>query len=134
MEDVPASYNTYTTPLTTRYASPEMCSLFSPVTRHSTWRKLWLDLARAEKELGLAIPDEAITQMEQHLQLTLQDWKTAEQEEKIRRYETFILPDWVDKGRHDVMAHVHAFGEVAPAAAGIIHLGATSCFVGISPI
>jgi adenylosuccinate lyase len=86
MDDVPASYNTYTTPLTTRYASPEMCSLFSPAKRHSTWRKLWLDLARAEKELGLAIPDDAITQMEAHLQLTMQDWKTAEQEEKVRRY------------------------------------------------
>ena len=83
---VPPQYNTYTTPLTTRYASKEMCSLFSPATRHKTWRKLWLDLARAEKELGLEIPDEAITQMENHLTLTLQDWKTAEQEEKVRRY------------------------------------------------
>jgi adenylosuccinate lyase len=117
MDDIPSHYKTYTTPLTTRYASPEMCSLFSPATRHKTWRKLWLDLATAEKELGLDIPSEAITQMENHLELTLKDWKTAEQEEKIRR--------------HDVMAHVHAFGQVAPAAAGIIHLGATSCFVGI---
>ena len=85
-DEVPPQYNTYTTPLTTRYASPEMCSLFSPATRHKTWRKLWLDLAKAEKELGLEIPEEAITQMEQHLTLSLEDWKTAEHEEKIRRY------------------------------------------------
>jgi adenylosuccinate lyase len=84
--DIPPQYNTYTTPLTSRYASPEMCTLFSPATRQKTWRKLWLDLARAEKELGLEIPAEAITQMEQHLTLTLEDWKIAEQEEKIRRY------------------------------------------------
>ena len=84
--DIPTRYDTYTTPLTTRYASSEMCSLFSPATRHKTWRKLWLDLARAEKELGLEIPDEALTQMEEHLVLTLEDWKTAEHEEKIRRY------------------------------------------------
>jgi len=89
MTDVPPQYNTYTTPLTSRYASPEMCKLFSPATRHSTWRKLWLDLARAEKELGLEIPEDAINQMEQHLELTLQDWKTAEQEEKVRRYRPY---------------------------------------------
>jgi adenylosuccinate lyase len=82
---MPDKYNTYTTPLTSRYASPEMCSLFSPATRHKTWRKLWLDLARAERELGLDIPEQAILQMEQHLELTMEDWKTAEQEEKIRR-------------------------------------------------
>lgn len=87
--DIPPQYNTYTTPLTSRYASPEMCTLFSPATRHATWRKLWLDLARAEKELGLDIPDDAITQMEQHLTLTMEDWKCAEQEEKVRRYVSF---------------------------------------------
>lgn len=116
--DLPQKYTIYTTPLTSRYASPEMCSLFSTSTKHNTWRKLWLNLATAEKELGLDIPDEAIKQMEEHLILTLDDFKIAEHEEKVRR--------------HDVMAHVHAFGQVAPAAAGIIHLGATSCFVGIS--
>ena len=84
-DDVPRQYKTYTTPLTTRYASSEMCALFSPATRHATWRRLWLNLARAEKELGLDIPDEAIVQMEEHLTLTLQDWETAEHEEKIRR-------------------------------------------------
>jgi hypothetical protein len=83
---VPAQYETYTTPLTSRYASKEMCTLFSPATRHSTWRTLWLNLARAEKELGLEIPDDAITQMEEHLVLTMDDWRTAEHEEKIRRY------------------------------------------------
>jgi adenylosuccinate lyase len=83
-----SKYDTYTTPLTSRYASPEMCSLFSPQRRHSTWRKLWLDLARAEKELGLDISDEAIEQMAQHLELTAEDWSVAEQEEKIRRYDT----------------------------------------------
>ena len=85
MSDVAPQYNTYTTPLTSRYASQEMCKLFSPATRHKTWRKLWLDLATAEKELGLEIPDEAITQMKQHLDLTAEDWKVAEQEEKVRR-------------------------------------------------
>ena len=84
--EAPPHYNTYTTPLTLRYASDEMCTLFSPSTRHKTWRKLWLDLARAEMELGLDIPDEALKQMEEHLSLTLEDWKTAEEEEKIRRY------------------------------------------------
>jgi len=84
-DDVPGQYKTYTTPLTTRYASPEMCTLFSPARRHATWRRLWLNLARAEKELGLDIPEAAIAQMEEHLTLTLQDWKTAEHEEKIRR-------------------------------------------------
>jgi|SRR5579859_4809592 len=83
---IPPHYNTYTTPLTTRYASKEMCTLFSPATRHATWRKLWLDLARAERELGLDIPAEAIEQMEQHLELTMEDWKCAEEEEKVRRY------------------------------------------------
>jgi adenylosuccinate lyase len=143
-EAIPVQYNTYTTPLTTRYASPEMCALFSPATRHMTWRKLWLNLAHAEKELGLEISDHAIRQMEEHLVLTMDDWKTAENEEKIRRYPAhFLLPRSVlplvlgfisnrfyNGYRHDVMAHVHAFGQVAPAAAGIIHLGATSCFVG----
>src|ERR1700721_1412189 len=78
-------YNTYTTPLTSRYASPEMCQLFSPAKRHQTWRELWYNLARAEKELGLDIPDDAIDQMAQHLTLTTEDWKTAEHKEKIRR-------------------------------------------------
>lgn len=92
-----------------------MLRLFSPQTRASTWRQLWVWLAEGEKELGLDISDEAIAQMKAHLVLTEQDFKTAAVEETRRR--------------HDVMAHVHAYGLVAPAAAGIIHYGATSCYV-----
>lgn len=106
---------TYQTPLASRYASKEMSSLFSNATRFGTWRQLWLWLAQAEKQLGLPISDEAIEQMKAHLELTEQDFKVAEVEEKRRR--------------HDVMAHVHAFGEVAPAAAGIIHWGGTFPFL-----
>ncbi|KAJ7657804.1 L-Aspartase-like protein [Mycena polygramma] len=106
---------TYQTPLSSRYASKEMAHLFSPAHRFSTWRTLWLNLAIAEKELGLPIPDDAITQMKENLHLTSEQFDVAAEEEKKRR--------------HDVMAHVHTFGTVAPAAAGIIHLGATSCFV-----
>jgi adenylosuccinate lyase len=104
------------TPLDSRYSSDEMKKLFGARSRHSTWRQLWLWLAQAEKEVGLeGISDEAIAQMADHLTLTDDDFAVAAVEEKRRR--------------HDVMAHVHAFGQVAPAAAPIIHLGATSCFV-----
>lgn len=99
----------YQTPLASRYASPEMAQLFSNKTRFRTWRQLWVWLARAEKQLGLPISDEAISQMEAHLDLTEEDFRVAAEEERRRR--------------HDVMAHVHAFGQVAPAAAGIIHWG-----------
>ncbi|KAK7039176.1 adenylosuccinase ade13 [Paramarasmius palmivorus] len=99
----------------TRYASDEMAHLFSPSNRFYTWRKLWLNLAIAEKQLGLPISDEAIEQMKANLKLTPDQFEIAAEEEKKRR--------------HDVMAHVHTFGRVAPAAAGIIHLGATSCYV-----
>ncbi len=92
-----------------------MLSLFNPRTRATTWRQLWIWLAEAQKELGLNISDEAITQMQNHKVMTDADFETAAVEEKRRR--------------HDVMAHVHAYGIVAPAAAGIIHWGATSCFV-----
>ncbi|EAU87697.1 adenylosuccinate lyase [Coprinopsis cinerea okayama7 len=109
------AFETYQTPLSSRYASKEMAHLFSPAKRFSTWRELWLNLAIAEKELGLPIPDEAIEQMRNNLQLTPEQFEIAAAEEKKRR--------------HDVMAHVHTFGKVAPAAAGIIHLGATSCYV-----
>lgn len=106
---------TYTTPLTGRWSSSEMSHLFSKENRHSTWRKLWLYLAESEKELGVeGITDEALTQMREHLTLTEKDFAVAAVEEKLRR--------------HDVMAHVHAFGQVAPAAAGIIHYGVSrSC-------
>ncbi|KAI0033498.1 adenylosuccinate lyase [Vararia minispora EC-137] len=106
---------TYQTPLSSRYASKEMAHLFSAENRFHTWRKLWLNLAIAEKRLGLHISDEAIQQMEASLHLDSAQFEIAAQEEKKRR--------------HDVMAHVHTFGIVAPAAAGIIHLGATSCYV-----
>ena len=91
-----------------------MSSLFSPRKRFSTWRQLWIWLAEAQKELGLDISQEAISQMKEHVSLTAEDFQVAETEEKKRR--------------HDVMAHVYAFGQVAPAAAGIIHWGATSCY------
>ena len=107
-------YDVYTNPLSTRYASPEMQRLFSEQRKFSMWRRLWLALAEAQKELGLAISDEAIAQMRAHLDDI--DFPVAEAYER--------------KFRHDVMAHIHAFGDVAPAARGIIHLGATSQFVG----
>lgn len=112
----PSPYDAYQTSLTGRYCSPEMAKLFSQRSRHSTWRQLWLYLAESESELGLDfITPEALEQMRQHLVVTDSDFEIARVEEKRRR--------------HDVMAHVHAFGAVAPAAAGLIHTGATSCFV-----
>lgn len=111
-----SDYDKYLTPLSARYASKEMSALFSMRNRFSTWRKLWLNLAIAEKELGLdVITDEAIAQMRQHLTITDEEIAQASAQEAIVR--------------HDVMAHVHTFGQTCPAAAGIIHLGATSCFV-----
>ncbi|AOW31325.1 adenylosuccinate lyase [Candida albicans P57072] len=111
-----SEYDKYSTPLSSRYASEEMSKIFSLRNRFSTWRKLWLNLAIAEKEVGLSvITDEAIEQMKQHLEITDKEIQDAAVEEA--------------KVRHDVMAHVHVFGETCPSAAGIIHLGATSCFV-----
>ncbi|KAM9917844.1 hypothetical protein OXX59_009071 [Metschnikowia pulcherrima] len=110
------SYDSYSTPLSSRYASEEMSSIFSLRNRFSTWRKLWLNLAIAEQKVGLSvITNEAIEEMQAHLQITDEEIAAASKEEA--------------KVRHDVMAHVHVFGETCPAAAGIIHLGATSCFV-----
>lgn len=111
-----SEYDKYSTPLSSRYASEEMSKIFSLRNRFSTWRKLWLNLAIAEKEVGLSvITDEAIEQVKQHLEITDKEIQDAAVEEA--------------KVRHDVMAHVHVFGETCPLAAGIIHLGATSCFV-----
>ncbi|KAH8821278.1 adenylosuccinate lyase [Xylogone sp. PMI_703] len=111
-----SDFDTYKTPLDSRYSSAEMKKLFSARSRHSTWRKLWYFLAQSQKEVGLeGISDEALAQMAAHLTVTDEDFAVAAAEEKIRR--------------HDVMAHVHAFAQVAPAAAPIIHLGATSCYV-----
>jgi adenylosuccinate lyase len=103
----------YRNPLTERYASPEMSRIFSPAFKFGTWRRLWLALAEAQQALGLEIPDEAIGQMREHLDDIDLD-AAAEHERRLR---------------HDVMAHVHHFGDMAPAARPFIHLGATSCFV-----
>ena len=103
----------YESPLSSRYASKYMLNLFSSDTRYQTWRKLWVALAKAEKEFGLPITVEQIAEMEEHL--TEIDYECVKQREK--------------EVRHDVMAHVYAYGKVAPSAAGIIHLGATSCYV-----
>ncbi len=105
--------NTYESPLASRNASPQMQSIWSPNRKFSTWRRLWLALAEAEKELGLDISDEAIAQIRQHLTDIDYD-KAAAYEKKLR---------------HDVMAHVHTLGDLAPAARPIIHLGATSQYV-----
>jgi adenylosuccinate lyase len=103
----------YQSPLSYRYASEEMSYLFSPYFKVLAWRKLWIALAKGQKTLGLPITDRQIARMEAAAEKI--DLKKAEEYEK-----TF---------RHDVMAHIHAFGEAAPEARGIIHLGATSCFV-----
>ena len=104
----------YVSPLVERNASIEMAELFGPNKKFGTWRRLWLELARAEKKLGLDIKQTQINEMAKHLDDI--DLKRAARYEK--------------KFRHDVMAHVHTFGDAAPKAAGIIHLGATSCYVG----
>ncbi len=104
----------YQTPFNSRYCSKQMKQLFSPRRRFSTWRQLWTWLAESEKELGLEISEEAITQMQKHIEIQDEEFPIIAEEERRRR--------------HDVMAHVHGFGLRAPAAAGIIHLGATSCY------
>ena len=105
--------NTYENPLITRYASDEMSRLFSPQHKHSTWRRLWVALAEAEAELGLAVTPEQIAKLKAHVDDI--DFDVAAKYEK--------------QLRHDVMAHVHAYGDQCPVAKPIIHLGATSCFV-----
>ena len=107
-------YRSYETPLNSRYASEEMKYLFSSQYKFSTWRKLWIALAESEQELGLPITDEQLNEMRAHIDDIDFD-KAAEYEKKFR---------------HDVMAHVHTYGECCPKARGIIHLGATSCYVG----
>ena len=103
----------YESPLTGRYASAFMLTLFSSQKRVETWRRLWVALARAEHELGLPISAEQVSELEAHV--TDIDFDFAVQREK--------------ETRHDVMAHIDAYGKAAPSAAGIIHLGATSCYV-----
>uniref|UniRef100_A0A8D0CUX5 Adenylosuccinate lyase n=1 Tax=Sander lucioperca TaxID=283035 RepID=A0A8D0CUX5_SANLU len=104
----------YRSPLVSRYASKEMAYNFSDRKKFTTWRKLWIYLAKAEKALGLPITDAQILEMESH-ELDIDFAMAAEEERKLR---------------HDVMAHVHTFAHCCPTAAPIIHLGATSCYVG----
>lgn len=104
----------YESPLNSRYSSKEMKYIFSPDFKFKTWRKLWIALAESEKELGLDISDEQIAELKAHAEDI--NYEVAEAEEK--------------RVRHDVMSHVHAYGEQCPKAKGIIHWGATSCYVG----
>ena len=104
----------YETPLGSRYASKEMQYLFSPDMKFRTWRRLWIALAETEQELGLDITPEQIEELKAHAEDI--NYEVAQEREKIVR--------------HDVMSHVYAYGQQCPKAAGIIHLGATSCYVG----
>jgi adenylosuccinate lyase len=108
------STDNYTSPLSSRYASKEMQYIFSQDNKFRTWRKLWIALAETEQEFGLDITDEQIAELKAHAEDI--DYEAAAAYEKSLR--------------HDVMAHVHAYGDVCPSAKGIIHLGATSCYVG----
>lgn len=106
--------NSYESPFCTRYASEEMQFIFSANKKFTTWRKLWVALARAEMKLGLPITQKQVEQLESNIDNI--NYEVADEREKLVR--------------HDVMAHVYAYGEVCPDAKGIIHLGATSCYVG----
>lgn len=106
-------YDKYESPLSSRYASKYMLELFSARTRILTWRKLWISLAKAEHELGLPVTEDQIRDLEAHIDEIDFDMAAAREKEV----------------RHDVMAHVYTYGKAAPSAAGIIHLGATSCYV-----
>jgi len=110
---MPSQPTQYQNPLITRYASAEMSEVWSPQRKFSTWRRLWVALAEAEAELGLPISPKQIQQLKEHVDDV--DFEAAAQYER--------------RLRHDVMAHVHAYGDVCPDARAIIHLGATSCFV-----
>ncbi|MBQ7938516.1 MAG: adenylosuccinate lyase [Oscillospiraceae bacterium] len=105
--------NKYESPLSSRYASDYMLELFSSDTRYQTWRKLWVSLAKAEMKLGLPVTQAQVDELSAHI--TDIDYECVSRREK--------------EVRHDVMAHIYAYGKAAPAAAGIIHLGATSCYV-----
>ncbi|MGQ9913939.1 MAG: adenylosuccinate lyase [Thermogutta sp.] len=111
--NLPVSDTAYDNPLLSRYASETMSEIFSPRRRIRTWRQLWVILAESQRELGLPITQEQIDAMKRGLDEI--DWQRA--------------ADYEHRLRHDVMAHVHAFGDVCPNAVGIIHLGATSCYV-----
>lgn len=109
-----SDYNSYESPFCTRYASKEMQYVFSADKKFTTWRKLWVALARAEMKLGLPVTQKQVDELEAHIEDI--DYKAAEEREKLVR--------------HDVMSHVYAYGLACPGAKGIIHLGATSCYVG----
>jgi len=111
---VQMSYDKYLSPFSERYASKEMQYIFSPEMKFKTWRKLWIALAESEKELGLNITDEQIEELKTHAEDI--NYEVAKEREALVR--------------HDVMSHVYAYGEQCPKAKGIIHLGATSCYVG----
>lgn len=106
--------NIYENPLVSRYSSKEMLYLFSPDKKFKTWRKMWIALAESEKELGLDITDEQINELKAYAEEINYDVAKAREKEV----------------RHDVMSHVFAYGEQAKSAKPIIHLGATSCYVG----
>ena len=106
--------NSYESPFCTRYASKEMQFIFSADKKFTTWRKLWVALARAEMKLGLNVTQEQVDELESHINDI--DYEVAKEREKLVR--------------HDVMSHVYAYGQICPKAKGIIHLGATSCYVG----
>jgi adenylosuccinate lyase len=110
---MPSPKDRYESPLAGRYASREMLTLFSPLRRIQAWRRLWIELAEAERALGLPIPQKALDEMRAHALDVNFDVADAREREV----------------RHDVMAHVHAYGEQCPAAKPFIHLGATSCYV-----
>jgi adenylosuccinate lyase len=110
---ISVSHDIYSNPLISRYASREMAQLWSPQRRHETWRRLWIALAEAERELGLDISEQQIAELKANVSNI--DFDAA------ATYEREL--------RHDVMAHVHAYGDQCPSAKGIIHLGATSCYV-----
>lgn len=104
---------TYETPLASRYASKEMLQIFSPDSRYETWRRLWVELARAQMELGLPVTEEQVDELEANVSPINYD-VIAQREREVR---------------HDVMAHIYGYGVMAPGAKGILHLGATSCYV-----
>lgn len=108
------SNDRYQSPLSSRYASAEMQYIFSPDKKFSTWRRLWVALARGEMELGLPVTQEQVNELEEHVNDINYD----------------AAQRWEKELRHDVMAHIHAYGEQCPKAMPIIHLGATSCYVG----
>ncbi|MEC8276549.1 MAG: lyase family protein, partial [Myxococcota bacterium] len=104
----------YSTPLVDRYASEHMQRLFSDSFKFKTWRRLWIALAEAQQVLGLPITDTQISQMKAHQ----------------NEFDSEVVAEYERRFRHDVMAHVHHFGDLCPDAKPIIHLGATSCYVG----